>query len=208
MPKETFYNLPDEKKNKLIEALQKEFSNASLVDASIANIINYAHIPRGSFYQYFSDKEDAYFYLFDKQTNHAMEQFIWILQQNSGNVFDTSIAFYQMIIEEKENFTFFKNALLNMNYKIEESLSGIFASEAKIDHFKKVCKHVNFTMLTIQTEKELFQLMKMISAVTFHNIIEKFSKDLPIDVSINNYKIQLSLIKNGVAKQSETMIVK
>ncbi|SHN22620.1 TetR/AcrR family transcriptional regulator [Gracilibacillus kekensis] len=198
MPKETFFNLPTEKKQKLIDALKREFSNTSLADASIANIINYAQIPRGSFYQYFKNKDDAFFYLFDKQTNHAMEQFIWILQKHDGNLFDTATAFYQLIIEERENFTFFKNALLNMNYKIEESLTGIFASRDRMDHFKNIYHKINWSLLTIQSEEELFQLMKMISAVTFHNIVEKFSKDLPIDVSIRNYNGQLTLIRNGV----------
>ncbi|WP_058306501.1 TetR/AcrR family transcriptional regulator [Gracilibacillus massiliensis] len=200
MPKETFFNLPTEKNQKLIDALKKEFSNTSLTDASIANIINYAQIPRGSFYQYFENKEDAFFYLFDKQINYAMEQFILILQKHDGNIFDTTITFYQLIIEERENFTFFKNALLNMNYKIEESLIGIFASTDKMEHFKNICQQINWSLLTIQSEEDFFQLMKIIAAVTFHNFVEKFSKDLPIDVSIYRYKTQLSLIRNGIGR--------
>ncbi|GAE91864.1 hypothetical protein JCM21714_830 [Gracilibacillus boraciitolerans JCM 21714] len=61
MPKETFYNLPDDKKTKLIAALHKEFSQVSLVDASIANIISYAQIPRGSFISIFLIKKTPTF---------------------------------------------------------------------------------------------------------------------------------------------------
>ena len=44
MPKQTFFNLPEDKQTKLIEAGFQEFSNASLREAKIANIINSAQI--------------------------------------------------------------------------------------------------------------------------------------------------------------------
>ncbi|WP_018931257.1 TetR family transcriptional regulator [Gracilibacillus lacisalsi] len=199
MPNETFFNLPKEKKQKLLDALHREFTKAPLATASIAKIIAYAEIPRGSFYQYFTDKEDAYFYIFNQQTSLAMEKFLCILQSNNGDLFDTCIEFYRLIVEEQ--FTFFRNALLNMNSKIEEALSGIFASKEKLDHFHQVQSQLDLASLKIENEEELFQLMKMISAITFHNIIEKFSKNLPLDESIHNYQAQLQFIKHGVLQQ-------
>lgn len=62
MPKETFFHLTDEKKSRIMSAAKKEFSRVPLSEASIARIIKDAEIPRGSFYQYFEDKEDLYFY--------------------------------------------------------------------------------------------------------------------------------------------------
>ena len=58
MPKQTFFNLKEEKKKKIEKALIKEFSNNTFEKASISNIIAEANIPRGSFYQYFESKED------------------------------------------------------------------------------------------------------------------------------------------------------
>ncbi|MCU5751761.1 TetR/AcrR family transcriptional regulator, partial [Bacillus cereus] len=63
MPKQTFFNLEREKKELLIQAAMKEFSRVPLFEASISNIIKDAGIPRGSFYQYFEDKEDVFFFL-------------------------------------------------------------------------------------------------------------------------------------------------
>ena len=59
MPKSTFYNLNDEKREKIEKALRNEFSKNIFEKTSISNIIEEAQIPRGSFYQYFEDKEDA-----------------------------------------------------------------------------------------------------------------------------------------------------
>jgi AcrR family transcriptional regulator len=64
MPKDTFYNLSDEKKRKIFDAAVQEFSARRFGEASINQIIKAAGIPRGSFYQYFEDKEDLYLYMF------------------------------------------------------------------------------------------------------------------------------------------------
>ena len=58
MPKETFLKLPEEKKEKIILAAKKEFARVSLEKVSIKNIVEDAEIARGSFYQYFENKED------------------------------------------------------------------------------------------------------------------------------------------------------
>ncbi len=63
MPKETFLKLPPEKKKAIFDAAVAEFSENSFSNASINKIVKEAGIPRGSFYQYFEDKEDVYVYV-------------------------------------------------------------------------------------------------------------------------------------------------
>jgi len=63
VPKTTFNNLPKEKQQKIFDAAVEEFSTKTFSNASINQIIKNAEIPRGSFYQYFNDKEDIYLYM-------------------------------------------------------------------------------------------------------------------------------------------------
>lgn len=63
MPKETFFNLPDDKRNPIISAAMEEFSKANYDTASINQICKKSNIPKGSFYQYFADKLDLYVYI-------------------------------------------------------------------------------------------------------------------------------------------------
>ena len=63
MPSSTFLNLPAEKQEKLLEAATREFTRRPFNEASINQIIKDAGIPRGSFYMYFTDKEDLFRYL-------------------------------------------------------------------------------------------------------------------------------------------------
>lgn len=66
MPKDTFNNLSEDKKKKIFDAAVKEFSTKRFSEASINQIIKTAEIPRGSFYQYFKDKEDIYLYMYER----------------------------------------------------------------------------------------------------------------------------------------------
>ena len=63
MPKETFENLPSEKRERFIDAALEEFAANDYRDASISRIAGKAGIAKGSVYQYFADKKDVYLYL-------------------------------------------------------------------------------------------------------------------------------------------------
>jgi len=63
VPKETFHNLKDEKKQRIFEAAVAEFASRKFSEASLNQIVKVAKIPWGSFYQYFNDKEDLYLYV-------------------------------------------------------------------------------------------------------------------------------------------------
>lgn len=63
MPKQTFFNLADEKRDLIVEIALDEFADNDYDAASISRIVSRAGIAKGSFYQYFDDKEDLYRYL-------------------------------------------------------------------------------------------------------------------------------------------------
>jgi AcrR family transcriptional regulator len=63
MPRDTFFNLPDEKRT-MIEAFAiNEFAARGFDNASINRIVEQSHIAKGSFYQYFDDKKDLFKHL-------------------------------------------------------------------------------------------------------------------------------------------------
>lgn len=65
MPKATFFNLPEEKRNAIIELAIEEFAEHDYMQASISRLVERAGIAKGSFYQYFEDKRDLFLYLID-----------------------------------------------------------------------------------------------------------------------------------------------
>lgn len=64
MPKDTFFNLPEDKRNRILDAAIDQFSKRHYNKVTIDNVVNNAGIPKGSFYQYFHNKDDLYIYLF------------------------------------------------------------------------------------------------------------------------------------------------
>jgi len=60
MPKQTFINLPQEKKDTILHEAMLEFGHYGFDLASIQRIIEQSGISRGSFYQYFEDKTDIF----------------------------------------------------------------------------------------------------------------------------------------------------
>ncbi len=63
MPTETFYNLPEAKRQKFLDCAIEEFAKNDYDSASISKIVARAGIAKGSLYQYFTDKRDLYHYL-------------------------------------------------------------------------------------------------------------------------------------------------
>ena len=65
MPNETFFNLAADKRSRIIASAIREFAENPYDVASISNIVRETGIAKGSFYQYFEDKQDLYRYLIE-----------------------------------------------------------------------------------------------------------------------------------------------
>lgn len=63
MPKETFFNLSDEKREMIENVAIDEFAKAGFDMGSINTIVEKCGIAKGSFYQYFKNKKDLFIYL-------------------------------------------------------------------------------------------------------------------------------------------------
>ncbi len=100
MTKSTFFHLSEEKQRRLLEAASIEFSRIALKEASIANIIKLAEIPRGSFYQYFEDKEDLYYYYFDLLSQDRKSEITKCVQESDGDLFDGIRKYFSKIVLE------------------------------------------------------------------------------------------------------------
>lgn len=75
MPKQTFFNLPEEKREMIINAAVEEFAQYGLENASTNRIVKNSSIAKGSFYQYFEDKQDVFMYMLSVIEQKEMEFF-------------------------------------------------------------------------------------------------------------------------------------
>lgn len=91
MPQDTFFNLPDDKRNLIIYEATLEFSKNSYNTASINQICKKANIPKGSFYQYFADKLDLYVYIMTLAIEEKVKFFSDVISE-----FNTLTLFEQL----------------------------------------------------------------------------------------------------------------
>ena len=75
MPKQTFLNLPKQKRDNVINAAIDEFAKYGLENGSTNRIVANSGISKGSFYQYFEDKQDVFMYLLTVLEREKMEYF-------------------------------------------------------------------------------------------------------------------------------------
>jgi AcrR family transcriptional regulator len=101
MPTATFYRLPAEKRQRLIEASWAELTRVRFTEVSINRIIAAAHIPRGSFYQYFEDKDDLIRYLLEDMRAYFVGLLRDILTQNQGDLFALPLMAYDRFISQQ-----------------------------------------------------------------------------------------------------------
>ncbi|NLJ59252.1 MAG: TetR/AcrR family transcriptional regulator [Tissierellia bacterium] len=118
MPQETFFNLPADKRNLIITAATQEFSKASYNIASINQICKTSNIPKGSFYQYFTDKLDLYVYIM----NIAIEEKV--------NFFSSAIAeFHTLTLLDQFRLLFIKGVEFAKKHPQYAALGEQFSKE-------------------------------------------------------------------------------
>lgn len=65
MPTQTFWNLPEAKRDAVMAIAIEEFATHDYASASVSRIVAQAGIAKGSLYQYFANKHDLFLYVVD-----------------------------------------------------------------------------------------------------------------------------------------------
>ncbi|MDM5234126.1 TetR/AcrR family transcriptional regulator [Lysinibacillus pakistanensis] len=179
LPSSTFFNLPKEKKLKILEVSMAEFSEHGYQESSISSIIKKAEIPRGSFYQYFEDKLDLYKYVVEQVgiKKHEYSQYLTQITSEMKfidivrNLFIGGIHFYR---KHPDMAKIANDLILNSDQDLKKSLLG--EEDKKSNEF-------------------------------FHTLINESKKKHEIDQRLNNETIilliqtlNLSLVQNFINK--------
>ena len=100
MPTSTFFRLPEEKRERLMDAAWEEFTSTGYNDASINRIIQKARIPRGSFYQYFEDKDDLFWHLLGQIRSYFFRVFEEVLRETNGELFPFPVCVFDRFLNQ------------------------------------------------------------------------------------------------------------
>ncbi len=129
MPKETFNNLPEEKKNFIIQIAIDEFYEYGFEKSSISRIVEMSGIAKGSFYQYFEGKEDLFRFIMTMASEKKLEYLSDLMSNlNNLDIFRLLRAlFLGSLVFQKDNpklSGLTDGFLKNANSKLKEIIMG------------------------------------------------------------------------------------
>lgn len=169
LPSSTFFNLAPEKREKLLSAAIREFTERSYSEASINRIIRAAHIPRGSFYMYFRDKEELFRYLMRESMEQLLAVFSRLLREQNGDLFAAVPTMYDYLQAHGNSGAELDGvsmlaAVVNCNCGLQKSDLLAFIDQGAL--VERLENDVDVSLLDLQSGEELEYMLRMVMALS------------------------------------------
>ena len=192
LPKKTFYNLGEGKKQNITDILLSEFSNKPFSKVSVKTIVERLGIARGSFYQYFEDLKDSYFYILDMETYDIHILFMKSFKKNEADIYksldDFGLDIAEVIFKE-DVYNLYKNRFL---YWDENLNKNWLESHSNYNLFFKRANAIGLD------EEKLYFFRAIIHSLIERNFREEWDKD----TFIEKYRTHMKRIKEGVFNEN------
>jgi len=200
MPKDTFFNLLEEKRNKIIDAAKVEFTANPLRKSRVSNIIKEAEIPRGSFYQYFEDLDDLYYYVIDdvfENIHKAGTMFC----ESTNDIFEfAQISFeydYDAYINNMRN-QFMINVFQSISSNEEYASSFI---KMRKEYIMGILNKMDLSKVRFNKEEDLIKMYQMIQDLKRTVIQKSIVHNLNKEHAYSEFGWYIDIIKNGLLEE-------
>lgn len=202
MPSSRFFKLPDEKRSKILRAVHSELAEFPVDELSINRIIHSAGISRGSFYQYFKDKDDLLEYVFSDFRQVMTREIKASIEQNQGDMFEVGMDILKKIVamgSREENRRIFVNVFSYVKVA-QSSLERVIADEeALVDGF---VRYIDRNRLKFTSDEEVRELMKLGLALFKDSVCRCFADIDNAPAIMETFRKRIEIIKYGAWKQS------
>lgn len=203
MIKQTFYNLPKTKRERIYQAIKTEFDRVPLDKISINSIIKEANISRGSFYQYFDDKGDLYDIFADRVMDSIKECFTNTLVKYKGDLFATT--------EEVMSLHFIKVSQPKAKSQMQKFVPGVSVNaksildricERSITYFNELTPNIDTRKFSFDNSPEDIRILfEMLMSISKNAIFDVLFMDIDTDEAIKIFNKKLKIVKNGCLKK-------
>lgn len=202
MPKQTYLNLPQDKKERIFNAGVLEFSYHDVNNASVNTIVRIANISKGSFYQYFEDKNDFYWYIIMEVIYGRVGKYENVLKRNNGDFFKTEETLFNSMLEMFDDIKY-RNLIINVyktSYIDLKSKLTAKASTIYIDMYD-VLMSFGFKGYNIKAKEDFLIVFEMVRNISNSVIITMISENLSKSVAKEIYKNQMDVLGKGILKK-------
>lgn len=201
---ETFLRLPEEKRQRFLEAAWEEFTRVKFSETSINQIVRRAGIPRGSFYQYFADKEDLFAYLLEDIRDRVVQVFGELLRRTDGDIFQLQPALYDCITRDGGDRPMmdrcFRLLQVNPGIDLQKLMAGMLRQEFPPELLEKI--HVS--SLVRQDGEYVRRVFLMTLGVLGRAIMDALLEPERAGEIRRELEAQLEIIQYGCLRQRDT----
>ena len=203
MPTSTFFNLPPPKREKLLRAAVAEFARKPYGEVSINRIIQAAGIPRGSFYQYFTDKTDLFRYVLRRYDKRLDKGIRVSLERCGSRPLELPLTLFDLVLryiqENQGEFTQFLG-ILRQNL-------GMDAGQllALPDIMRLILDQADWSGLDLRDQKARLALLDMLLSATGQSLMGVFCGRAPAEEIRERLGTKVALIRRGVEIKEENL---
>lgn len=202
MIKQTFYNLPKEKQQRIIKASIDEIIGNSYDKISINKIVKNAVISRGSFYQYFDEKGDLFELIMQNFTSEIKNKFIDIMISNKGDILLAALDIFDFMANSPTLIEY--SNLLKALFTVKRVDIEFFDSKkcgCDKTFAEKLKSLINTEMYNTDGEDNINYIINIVASILFRHIFELFVIGSNKNEVRKNLNCVFMLIKNGIARR-------
>ncbi len=203
MPKETFVNLKEDKKTRIIDGLLNVFYELGYDRVTVSDIVKACNIPRGSFYQYFDNKFDAFQVLVNTYQTIKMT-YLEDLLDDVGKIpfFDLYLDMVEAGLNFAKDYPRLVTMWLAFYHSQDARMHDLWktfedAGVAYIVELLKKDQEAGYT----KKDVDLQSVAKILIHAQGIELIQEFELNTPIDSIRKNIQSYIDIIQYGIKKE-------
>ncbi len=201
MPTETFFRLNESKQERIINAIKDEITRSSYEDFSIGNVVKQSGISRGSFYQYFHNKDDIYRYLLEEYRTDIQQYARKSISDNGGdffNMIEMTFRFTARMLCYRDSKSFRYHLFCNRPMLKLITMQGDYiGEEEKIFDIQNLREDINFDLLSFEDETDLERLFNICIITALRDLAGIFISDDKEQHVLENFLPKLELLRRA-----------
>lgn len=204
MPTSTFYHLPEAKRKKLTDAIRQELLRVPYEEISINQIIQKAEIPRGSFYQYFSDKDDMIRMILGDMMQKMEEIVKDSLIRHNGNPFalvQDIFALLCRVSSQTDLCLLYRNLLSGM--KIREDGAARFPLLPCQEKLDRLITHLDLSLWDLRKKEDAFDCADILISLLKSSVVELFAEPERKTEIAESFQNKIAILRRGMDPKQE-----
>ena len=200
MALDAYYNLKERKKRNILDAISNCLKIKNYDDLTVNDIAVAADISRGSFYNYFVDKNDAITTLVGSRIKDYFDKYIEAIKQSNYSLIDGTKLIYNRIKDVLNDEIIFLK-MRNMKFFIEFVFQSVH-SEKFVNDIDEIIdwllKNTNEGKLNSMTHKKMANVLDMLIVLVLSTLFSQIMFNSDWFKMYDDFEYKLGIISNSI----------